>query len=625
MNPAQLGPYKIERLLGQGGMGAVYLGRHNETGTQAGVKTLSAGLSQDADFRDRFTDEIESLKKLRHPNIVQLFGWGEQDGQLFYAMEFVDGSTLQNRLEGGKKLPWQEVIAIAIDICKALKHAHDTGIVHRDLKPANLLVDGAGGIKLTDFGIAKLFGQTQITVEGGVVGTADYMAPEQALGQTVTNRCDLYSLGTVMFTLLVGRPPFAAKSLPEVVHKVCYEPAPSLRRFAPDVPLPLEALVDELLQKEPAKRPPTARALQTRLEAMQHGLVSGTRKDDGGDDTDFELDEPTERAKSPNLGVHSATTRFAPPSPSAPSPSAKSSDKTSIGETFVSPTKMPKGKVTRVPLSDATSLVAATAAPASASVMASPTTSGDAQTKFVTVEEEASAAELRERQSQRAQRWITLALCAVLVVAAGLVAWQMFVPPSADDVYNRIAKAAAGGDADLADAADDIARFLQHFPQDSRAAEVSGYRDEIELSRMQNSFERRARRLSATASLTPVERAYLDAVEIGRSRPEAAIARLAAILAVYGDDEKAPKSTQQVVTLARRQMASLQHSIKTSSAEHLAELQARLATAKKLAATKREDAANIYRGIVTLYADKPWAASIVAEARRELAVLEAMN
>jgi hypothetical protein len=203
-----------------------------------------------------------------------------------------------------------------------------------------------------------------------------------------------------------------------------------------------------------------------------------------------------------------------------------------------------------------------------------------------------------------------------------VVAWQVLSPPSADAIYERIAAAAAGSEADLSAASGDVEQFLRLYPDEPRSAEVSGYRDEIELARSQNTFERRARRLSATASLTPVERAYLDAVEVGRSRPEEAIERLEAILAVYDDDEDAPKSTQQVIRLARRQIDALQKAVDQSSDEHLAELQARLAAAKKISATKREDAAKIYRGIVTLYADKPWAASVIAEARRELDALD---
>ncbi len=204
----QLGPYRIERLLGRGGMGTVYAGVHLETGQRAAIKSLSVAVADDSNLRERFLTEIETLKKLKHPNIVQLYGDGEQDGHLFYVMELVEGQTLQEELQTGHRFDWQEVTTITIEVCQALKHAHDRGVIHRDLKPGNLLRTTDGHIKLSDFGIAKLFGATHLTVAGSVVGTADYMAPEQAEGKPITARTDLYSLGALMFTLLARRPPF---------------------------------------------------------------------------------------------------------------------------------------------------------------------------------------------------------------------------------------------------------------------------------------------------------------------------------------------------------------------------------------------------------------------------------
>src|SRR5690606_33127591 len=137
---------------------------------------------------------------------------------LFYAMELVEGRNLQDEMQSGRRFDWREVCRIGIAICQGLKHAHDVGVIHRDLKPANLLITPDGHIKLSDFGIAKLYGMSQLTGDGGVLGTADYMAPEQADGRPVTTRCDMYSLGSVLFALLARRPPFAAPTLAEVLH-----------------------------------------------------------------------------------------------------------------------------------------------------------------------------------------------------------------------------------------------------------------------------------------------------------------------------------------------------------------------------------------------------------------------
>ena len=244
----QLGPYKIERMLGRGGMGAVYAGVNEQTQERAAVKVLSPTLADDSAFRQRFKAEIETLKALHHPNIVQLFGYGEQDGHLFYAMELVEGHNLQDAMAAGRKFNWREVCHIGIEICQGLKYAHNVGVIHRDLKPANLLITPDDTIKLTDFGIARLFGMSHLTADGGVLGTADYMAPEQAEGRPVSARCDMYSLGCVLFALLARRPPFAGPSLPEVLHALRYDPAPSVRRYAPQTPPELDRIIAQLLE-----------------------------------------------------------------------------------------------------------------------------------------------------------------------------------------------------------------------------------------------------------------------------------------------------------------------------------------------------------------------------------------
>ncbi len=205
----KLGPYHVDRIIGRGGMGTVFAATDERTSEWAAVKVLAPGLAGDETFREHFAAEIESLKKLHHPHIVQLYGFGEQDGHLFYAMELVNGSNLEQEIRAGRRFTWRDVTRLGIEICRALKHAHDHGVIHRDLKPANLLLDENEQIKLSDFGIAKLFGFTQMTVGGNVMGTADYMAPEQAEGKATTPRCDLYSLGCVMYALLAGRPPFS--------------------------------------------------------------------------------------------------------------------------------------------------------------------------------------------------------------------------------------------------------------------------------------------------------------------------------------------------------------------------------------------------------------------------------
>ena len=254
MKAEQLGPYRILRTLGRGGMGAVYEAVNLETDEPAAVKVLSATLAEEPDFRQRFTVEIETLQKLYHPNIVQLLGYGEQDGVLFYAMELVDGCSLEDELRRGREFQWREVADIGIQTCRALRHAHDRGIIHRDIKPANLLLTREGRIKLSDFGIARLFGLARITAVGNVLGTVEYMAPEQIDARPATPRTDLYSLGGVLYCLLARQPPFRAASIAEVLKKHRSAQPEPIRRHCREVPAEMELIVSQLLEKDPEKR-----------------------------------------------------------------------------------------------------------------------------------------------------------------------------------------------------------------------------------------------------------------------------------------------------------------------------------------------------------------------------------
>jgi hypothetical protein len=418
-----------------------------------------------------------------------------------------------------------------------------------------------------------------------------------------------------MFTLLAARPPFVAKSLPEVVHKVCYEPAPPLRRLAPEVPQPLEALISELLEKDPQRRPPTARALTTRLEAMQFGLIEReARKAEEPpptrDSAEFELPEPGETRVTPGSGVHFSTTRYEPGQvPVLPS------SKTSIPPTKADADRLPKTSATRSPLADVTSPAAASPLNGEVSVALDETSRGG---RFTTIEEEELASRRRHAEQQRGQRWVIAGLALALVAVCGFVVWQLLAPPSADKLYERIKAEAEREDGDLASIAGDIDRFVAEFPHDPRHGEVASLREELELERLARGLQRRARRLGAGGALAPIEQAYLEAVEIGRTRPAEAAARLQAIIDVYRAAGEEEKITQQVVTLARRHLASLRASLARSAASQQSELRERLAAAARLAPSDPAAAAAIYRGIVLLYKDQPWAAEIVAQAEAAL-------
>jgi serine/threonine-protein kinase len=279
----RLGPWLLVRELGQGGMGTVYLARRAvaEDGApaRAAVKVLSAELSGEEGFRQRFQREIDVLRQLEHPHIVRFFEAGADRGRFWYAMELVEGPSLQDVLRERGRLPWPEVLALACQIAPALKHAHDRGVVHRDLKPANLLLEGGEGaaiVKLADFGIASLFASPHLTVTGGVIGTPEYLSPEQAAGKQVTRRSDLYSLGVVLYTLLTGRPPFEGEPM-VLMHKHLYAQFESPSRLVPDLPPDLDAIVCELLEKSPDKRPADGGVLFRRLDRLHRKMERKAR------------------------------------------------------------------------------------------------------------------------------------------------------------------------------------------------------------------------------------------------------------------------------------------------------------------------------------------------------------
>lgn len=272
MNPTQIGPYEVISKIGSGGMGSVYLCRHQSRDGQAAVKVLPASLAHEEGFVERFNREIESMKKLSSPHIVTLYDNGVDNGTYYYAMEYVEGETLTQMLRRERRLPWLTAIDFGIQICYALKSAHDAGIIHRDLKPSNLLITPDGTVKLTDFGVAQVFATDRLTVTGGIVGTAEFMSPEQAQGKRASKPSDLYSLGAVLYAMVCGRPPFTGNTAVEVLQKHQYGRFESPRLINTELPNWLEEVIVQLLEKDPAKRFPDAYVVARRLESVRKKL-----------------------------------------------------------------------------------------------------------------------------------------------------------------------------------------------------------------------------------------------------------------------------------------------------------------------------------------------------------------
>jgi serine/threonine-protein kinase len=262
----------IFKELGRGGMGRVYLAQEEITGQQAAIKVLAPELAMDPGFLHRFNREIETLSKLDHPGIVRFYEAGFENSHHFYAMEYVDGESLDVILQEKGRLPWREVLDIAAQLAPALRHVHDHGIIHRDLKPPNILLTAQSVVKLTDFGIAKVFASRHLTATGGIIGTAEFLSPEQAAGKVVGKRSDLYCLGAVLYDLVTGRPPFRGENHLELLHKHRYGQFERPQRLVPDIPDEVDDLICNLLEKEPDNRPRDCHVFAKQLDVIRRKL-----------------------------------------------------------------------------------------------------------------------------------------------------------------------------------------------------------------------------------------------------------------------------------------------------------------------------------------------------------------
>ncbi|MGB9724326.1 MAG: protein kinase domain-containing protein [Chloroflexia bacterium] len=272
-----IGPYRVLERCGQGGMAEVYKGYHPLIDRYVAIKVLRPALASDEEFRRRFQREATAVAALRHPNIVQLYDFGQIGERFYMVMEYIEGGTLRDRLqarpEGQRRLPPAEVAAIVRGIAAALDYAHQRGIVHRDVKPANVMFTRDGDPVLTDFGIARMLGEGSVTMAGVSVGTPDYMSPEQARGEPATPASDVYALGVMVYEMLTGRRPFDAETPLGVIVQHLQAAFPSPRQVDPSFPEALENVLHRALAKEPAARYPTAgelaRELESAVEAMK--------------------------------------------------------------------------------------------------------------------------------------------------------------------------------------------------------------------------------------------------------------------------------------------------------------------------------------------------------------------
>jgi eukaryotic-like serine/threonine-protein kinase len=262
------GRYRLERDLGHGGMASVYFGRDSELERPVAVKVLSEALAADDGFRRRFEREARLAARLSHPNLVGVYDVGVDEGRPFIVLEYVEGETLAALLSRRGRLEPDEARGLALQAARALAAVHEAELVHRDVKPQNLILRDDGTLKLADFGIATAREVTALTQAGTILGTAAYLAPEQALGEEVSLAADVYSLGAVLYELLAGRPPFTVETLAELAEKQRRGEIEPVGDVAPAVPADLEDAVMRCLARVPTYRP-TAAQLTTDLSTTR--------------------------------------------------------------------------------------------------------------------------------------------------------------------------------------------------------------------------------------------------------------------------------------------------------------------------------------------------------------------
>jgi eukaryotic-like serine/threonine-protein kinase len=266
------GRFRLEERVGSGGMSTVYRAFDETLERWVAIKLLQRDIAGDDDQIERFRREARSVARLNHPHVVTVIDAGEDDGTPYIVFEYIAGETLKDRIRRlGMELPITDALAYAIEIARALEAAHAELLVHRDVKPQNVLLDHEGTAKVTDFGIARsLEGDHGLTLAGRVLGTTDYVAPEQALGQEVTGQSDIYSLGIVLYEMLTGEVPYKADAPVAVAMKHVREPMPDVRRARREVSAVTASIVDRATSKETKNRYPTIAAM---LDDLEHALA----------------------------------------------------------------------------------------------------------------------------------------------------------------------------------------------------------------------------------------------------------------------------------------------------------------------------------------------------------------
>lgn len=581
MTQKRLGPYEILSVLGRGGMGTVFRAVDPQTGHTVALKALAPTLSLDDHFRLRFESEIETMTKMDHPNIVRILGYGQDEGNLFFAMELVEGKSLFVLQKEGFQFDWRQVLRISLDVCAGLQHAHNRGIIHRDLKPGNLIRENTGNVKITDFGIAKSFGSSPLTGEGSVLGTMDFMAPEQAQTGKVTPRSDLYSLGAVMYALLSRRPPLKAETLEETLRNLTSVKPDDVRKYAPGTPRQFAAVIHKLLEKDPQKRFATSLALSKYLLDLQTYL-----RDSSEAKTESVAEQVATREVSKGDKTHDDFS-LAPSLTESPDTAFEVVQKT-------------KGNLSAgtAALDNPTRVVPAEELPG-----------GVTQPDFYsTVARPKSYIDETAHPPVRAANIWPLAISLVAVLAVLSVGFYFAFrrPPPAELLADIDANAA-----NPTRAQESIDKFIKYYPEHERFPDVKQFNEIADATRLRNQMAARARAAGNTA-LTSMERQFLEATDFDSPGD---FKKLQALITLNEAVEELDPQSRKILAAARAYSAKLRMDVAREASQGRLRIQNALDSCDK---ADPETARNICDSIIELYGNQIWARDLVEQAEQML-------
>ena len=597
----KLGPFELLRVLGRGGMGTVYEAKDTKSGEIVAVKALAPAYSFDEHFRNRFEAEIDALMQLDHPNIVRLLSYGQDDGNLFFAMELVDGNSLFTEQKQGQIFSFPHVIDIARQICAGLRHAHDRGIIHRDLKPGNLMLNSDNIIKITDFGIAKSFGGTHITSEGNVVGTMDFMAPEQARGRAVTARSDLFSLGAVMYAMLSGKAPFLKDTADETFATLLSAAPPTrLAKLAPGIPVELAKFVHRLLEKDPEKRFGTAQAADRQLQYILESLRETPQADTQV--VGREGDATLHHEKGGGREVDSDANTYLVKDPTA-NQAAGTKEKTSnVQATQLSDEADPNGTV---PSNHSSNRKLIEEPPQDYYAEVTPQLRKERQTRG------------GDGQVEHAGRVWPIAIA--LAVVVGLIAFGSYTVlkrPSPETLLAKFRQNQHNPDK----VSEDIETFLKYYPDH----EQIGFVEQLHEYANAIAFRKRLfrKRVFSREPLDVIQRQFMEVTDMqGISAPDA-VDRLSYFIREMESEKELSELETTTIGHAKVYLKQLKIHAASQIEEYVEHIESKISAAKGISKSSKLDAIALLQAIIANYEDQEWATEVLDEARKEKKLLE---